>query len=477
MNSPGIDQQRPRRRAVRLHRRLLVSYMSLFSVVLAALAAALAVTIAVRETQEVFIDRQADTTRFASLAEPAMRTGQTIALRDQLAAYDALFGVPSAVINRDGQVVVASRDNLRLDDHERARVADALAGERAGPDQIAWPWESGDLIVAEPVGRGGEIIGVAVTFSPLATARSKVTQLWFMIGVGSGLAILLAGFVAARVTRWTLRPVRELDEASHAIADGRLAARVAPDVGPVELRSLAVSFNTMAGTISRLLERQRTFVSYASHQLRNPLAALRLRVESLNVHRDEESIEEQELTLDEVDRLARICDGLLALTRSESTRLKPTVIDASAVADDRITAWAPIARRADVTLVRDGADGVETLAGAGVLDQVIDALLDNALKFAGPGAAVTVTVDPAADGYVGVHVADTGPGLPDEAAASATDPQWRYANHWKHPGSGLGLTIATTLITASGGTLDVWPAVPHGLHARIRLPDGAGEGD
>jgi signal transduction histidine kinase len=474
MASPAAEPARASTGAVRMRGRLLASYMSLFGVVLAAMTAALAVTIAVRDTQSVFIDRQADTARFASLAESAMRTGQTVALRDQLARYDALFGIPAAVINRDGQVVVASRGGLHLDADTRTRVADALTGERAGPDRVAWPWQNDDLVVAEPVGRGGEIIGVAVTISPLSAVSARVTRWWLGIAAGSLLAVLLAGLVAARVTGWIMRPVVDLDDAAHAIADGRLEARVAPDVGPVELRRLATSFNTMADRIAGLLDRQRTFVSYASHQLRNPLTALRLRLETLSVYLRADGAEEHALTIDEVDRLARICDGLLALTRSENALLSPAVIDAAAVADDRITAWTPVARRAGVTLVRDGADDVEAAAAVGILDQVIDALVDNALKFAGPDATVIVTVDPPDGPWVGVHVVDDGPGLPADAARS-TQPDWRYADHQRHAGSGLGLTIASTLIAASGGSLELTAAVPHGLHAHIRLPAHAGD--
>jgi signal transduction histidine kinase len=472
MTPPAAEPPR-RAGAIRMRGRLLASYLSLFGVVLAAMAAALAATIAVRDTQAVFIDRQADTARFASLAESAMRTGQTVALRDQLTGYDALFGIAAAIVSRDGKVIVASRGGLHLDAHARARIADALTGERAGPDRIAWPWQRNDLVVAEPVGRGGEIIGVAVTISPLASVRARVTRWWLGIAAGSLLAVLVSGLVAARVTGWIMRPVVDLDDAAHAIADGRLTARVAPDAGPVELRRLATSFNTMADRISGLLDRQRTFVSYASHQLRNPLTALRLRVETLGVYLRGEGAEEHALTIDEVDRLARICDGLLALTRAESTRLSPTIIDAAAVADDRIAAWAPVARRADVMLVREGADDVEVAAPVGILDQVIDALVDNALKFAGPGARVTVSVDPPVDGRVGVHVTDDGPGLP-AGVADAADPTWR-TDHQRHAGSGLGLTIAATLINACGGTLDLAPAAPHGLHAHIRLPAHAGE--
>jgi signal transduction histidine kinase len=455
----------------------LITYLTLLGGVLLALAVPLAATIAGRDTKTVLIDRLNDIGRFASLAEPAVRTGQVEALSWDLESYNSLYGIGVAVFDRYRRIVVASPGWLRRDDPEVDAALDAaLVGERPGMDRVVWPWRQGPLVVAEPVSRGGDIIGAVVTMSPTDGIRARTLRRWALLAT-VGLAVLVAGALAAApLTRWMLRPVRDLDEAAHAIAAGRLTARVAVGAGPTELRRLAESFNQMADTVARLLEQQRAFVSYASHQLRNPLAALRLRVENLvpcpDPALDPATARDHALTIDEVDRLAGICDGLLALAHADAADPVVVTVDVAALAEDRVAAWAPVAARAGVTLTRAGPATALARAGAGVVDQVLDALIDNAIKFAGPDATVTVTVGGDADGAVDLHVIDDGPGLPTNAGAAATEPFWRNPAHQNIAGSGLGLAIASTLLERTGARLDLAPGEPHGLDARLRLPAG-----
>jgi K+-sensing histidine kinase KdpD len=92
------------------------------------------------------------------------------------------------------------------------------------------------------------------------------------------------------------------------------------------------------------------------------------------------------------------------------------------------------------------------------------------------GGRVVVLVDTVAarargsTGWVDIHVIDNGPGLPEADLAQAAQPFWRSPGHQNVDGSGLGITVAEALVAASGGRLDLTPAQPHGLHARVRLP-------
>jgi signal transduction histidine kinase len=149
----------------------------------------------------------------------------------------------------------------------------------------------------------------------------------------------------------------------------------------------------------------------------------------------------------------------------------------------RLAAWRAPAAAAGVALVRESPSGpgppepgvdriVRTMPG--VLDQVLDALLDNAVKFA-HGTRVAVRVVHR-DGQVEIHVADDGPGLPDADRVRATERFWRSRAHRKEPGTGLGLAIVAVLVEASGGTLELLPVEPHGLDVRLRLPTSAADG-
>jgi signal transduction histidine kinase len=454
-----------------VRRRLLVTYVTLLAAVLLGLDVPLAITLAARNAQTMFIDRQGDTARFASLAEPALRSGQTAALEAELAQYDAMFGIVAAVVARDGHLVLASRANVDVADAVvRDHIEAALSGQRSGFGAVIWPLGDEPLVVAEPVGSGGEIIGAVLTVSPTGTLHAVTWQSLAALA-GVSVAVLLVGAAAAvPLARWMLKSVDDLNDTARALSEGRFDDRVAVASGPPELRNLVASFNAMADRIATLVERQRSFVSYASHQLRTPLATLRLCVENLEPSVRKEGRADHEMLADEIERMARLCDALLEYARAEATADDARDVDAAAVADARVAIWGQAATRAGVRLARTGADRAVARAAPQVLDQALDALISNALKFAGTGATVTVAVDSAVPGWIGISVVDDGPGMHPAELARATEPFWRRTADQNVDGSGLGVTIADALVKASGGRLDLVPAVPHGVHARIWLP-------
>lgn len=472
---------------VLVSQRLRLTYLSLFGVALLVLVVALSVVVASDHSRRMFIDRQNDAERYAELAAPALATGQTYALRTDLDEYDRLYRVHAVLVSQDG-VGVLSSSGLPDDDTDRYRAAidAALSGERSAPAGPVWPWQSGPMVVAEPVGSGGEVIGVLLTVSPTGPLRRTILLWWGLFAAG-GLLVLVAGSVAARgLARWLVRPLRALSAATEEIAQGRLRRRVATSTGPPELREFATSFNTMSDRLGDLVDRQRTFVSYASHQLRTPLATVRLRVETLAAFVRPEGGEEQVLALDEVDRLSRICDALLAFAVGDTTA--PEIVDAAAVLDDRLRSWQGVASRGGAGLTVTAPAPLPVLAARDTLDQVLDALIDNALKFGGDDAHVEVRAERVDERWVEIHVVDDGPGMSDEQRAHAAEPRWREPTDRNIAGSGLGLTVASALLTASGGGLDLRAAHPRGVDAVVRMlaappapltpdPDGKPHGD
>lgn len=461
-----------------MRRRLLTTYVTLLAGVLLGLDIPLAITLAARDSQTMFIDRLNDTARFASLAEPALRTGRTSAIEAELRQYDALFDIGAAVVGRDGELVLTSRSTLDVTEPVvRRRIEMALSGQRAALGETMWPWVRGPLVVAEPVGRGGEIIGAALTVSPTGALRVVTWRSWALLAGLSVLVLLVGAATAAPMARWMLRPVHDLDDAAHALTEGRFGERAVVASGPPELRRLTASFNAMSDRIATLVDRQRSFVSYAGHQLRTPLATLRLSVENLGPAVRPEGVADYRMLADEIERMAHICDALLAYARAEVTAQDAEEVDPIAVADARVAMWRPVAARAGVRLVRagdawrrHGHPGARVRAATQVLDQALDALISNAVKFAGHGADVVVSVDNGDDAWVDIEVIDSGPGMPPEDLARAADPFWRRGTDQNVEGSGLGITIADALVRASGGQLQLRSAYPHGVHARIRLP-------
>ncbi|NYF58205.1 signal transduction histidine kinase [Micromonospora purpureochromogenes] len=461
-----------------MRRRLVISYLLLMVLVLLALETPLAATLASRETDRVRADRLADATRFASLAGPALRGGVPGPLSGELAAYEELYGIGAAVVDRDGRTVVVSPDWRAGRDAETARDT-ALAGQQFSGPEAVWPWVDGPLVVAVPINDGGEVLGAVVTATPAGKVRRTVT-VWWLLLAGIGLfAVLACVSTAFGLAGWVLRPVTELDAVTHEIAEGDRGARVQHRLGPPELRRLAASFNNMADAVSDVMDRQRAFVAHASHQLRNPLTALRLRVEELGPSlTDPDGRAEHRLALEETDRLALVLDALLTLARAEREENQRVTVDAAEVAASRVAAWEPLARHRSVALrlCARGPAYARTVPTA--VDQALDALIDNAVKFSGAGGEVTVTVR-YADGGTALEVRDTGPGMTPGQLDQATERFWRAPDAQNIDGAGLGLTIVAVLVDASDGRLTMRAGEPRGLVAELWFPapwDGATSG-
>lgn len=466
--------------------RLLTTYVLLLCMVLLALEVPLAISLTNRETQRVLADRLADATRFASLAGPVLTTGELAPVVDELERYHEVYGIASVLLDQGQRVQSAvGIATLLLDERQRVLDADgqplagteqtpvairgALAGRQVSTPETLWPWLDLPLVVAVPVTDEGAVVGALVTFSPTGRNRTSVALLWLELGVG-GLVAVAAGVVAAaRLAGWVLRPVTRLDAAAHEIAAGQGAARVPPGLGPPELRRLSVSFNEMADAVAEALERQRQFVAHASHQLRNPLTVLRLRVEDLGTRLDGEDLADHQMALDETDRLADVLDGLLALARAERGRLRTEVVEAVAIVLNRCEAWRPLAERRGIALeavVPEGPCFARAVATA--LDQALDALIDNALKFTPAGGRVEVTLTRTDDGVETV-VRDDGPGMTAEQCRDATERFWRAPDAQNVDGAGLGLSIVMALIEASGGEVTLSPVDGGGLAAGVLL--------
>jgi signal transduction histidine kinase len=460
--------------------RLLGILLSLMACVLVALGLPLAVSVAAAEQQQLLVDRIDDTARFAALAQNPIGRGsasdaaeQQRTLVTEVNRYGEVYGIRTGVFALDGRAITAYPSDWA--DAARGDSADpfneALAGRRSHDPAQAWPWQSGRrLVVASPVVWDGDVIAVVVTESPTGALGSRILHRWLLLAGGEAAAVLVMIAVAVLLTGWVLRPVQDLDKVTHDIATGRLASRVAPAGGPPELRRLARAFNEMADHVEQVLDQQRAFVADASHQLRNPLAALMLRVEAMGMELPEGHEGEMTGVRVEGRRLATVLDDLLGLAVAEHAAQGAVPTDLAALAAERCHSWSALARERGVGLEcgcpEEPMVGLADPVGFG---SALDAVIDNALKFTPPGETVVVGVSTAAD-RVSVSVADAGPGLTEEEMERVGDRFWRSSRHQNVDGSGLGLSIARTLLSASGGALEFQPNQPWGLVVTLVVP-------
>lgn len=449
--------------------RLVAVLTTLVVLVIAGLAVPLGGAYATHRTGRLLLDRRADATRFAELADLAARTGDRESLQPEITRYASLYAASVWIQDRDGNMV-ARAGTTGAPDGEATGLA--LSGRTTDALPALTPFGPRHVLIAEPSGRDAQISGAVLLLAPTANARDDIARVWVALLL-VGLAVLAGSVLVARgLARWILRPVTELDEATRRITEGELGTRTTANVGPPELRRLEQRFNAMVEVVGAALRRQREFASNASHELRNPLAALMFRLENLRPYLDPEGEPEFEETRAELNRLAKTVTDLLELAQTE--------------AGAQATAGAPIARELDVVAElgpkleswREVFDALEIAftvrlpkrllvrAVPDAVPRIADIALDNAHKFVPAGGTVTVTLDA---GDLVLRIADDGPGLTEQEREKALDRHWRAPAHADLPGSGLGLSIAAALAEACGGRLDLVANRPHGLSVEVRL--------
>lgn len=287
------------------------------------------------------------------------------------------------------------------------------------------------------------------------------------------MVLSLVAVVGLTFTRQVTEPVRRLENASRQLAEGDLTVRVPTNDGTPELRALAETFNITSHRLGRLVESQRRFVADASHQLRTPLTALRLRLETLAQDVPPGAQPKLDAAIAETNRLGLLVGSLLVLARSDAAGRDPAPTDLAAVLSERVDAWGLVAAEQDVELVSVPLSSTWVWAVPGGLEQIVDNLVSNALEVAPVGISVRIHVA-RADPWVELHVVDQGPGMSPQARAHA------FERFWRAPGAGgggfgLGLAIVYELVTASGGDAVLGPGPDEvGVDAMVRLAVAAG---
>jgi signal transduction histidine kinase len=410
------------------------------------------------ERDRIVTGLERDAFTLAGASEEALQTGAQTEIDNVEGAatrYAATSGARVVVVDAQGAVTVSSDGtDLNEDYTNRPEIQTALSGSPTAGERDSQTAGEPLLYVAVPVRSGSDILGAVRITYPAAEVDAVVdgkVRLLAVVGLvtllaAAGIAILLAGVVTG--------PLRRLRETSEAIADGDLAARVDTDtIG--ELRSVADAFNRMAERVESLVAAQRGFAGDASHQLRTPLTALRLRLETLeDVAQDDpdEVARSLDAMRDDVDRMQRLIDGLLVLARADRTEQNLISLDPMRVVRERVEAWEPLAAERDVSIsLRETTDSIDHVAAAPeALEQIVDNYIDNAVEVAPQGSTIEVTVE-ASPGRVSIAVEDRGPGLSAEEKMRAFDRFWR--GDQSRPGSGLGLAIVKALADASDATV------------------------
>ena len=450
-----------------MRRRLLASYLVVALLVLVALEVPLAISYARSERRDLTDKVERDAVALATLVEDSLERGGPVSAQVRRAAHD--YGQDTGgrvlVVDSDGRALVDTAPTGSTGFSSRPEVATALGGEIATGTRGSRTLGSDLLYVAVPVASGGVVHGAVRITYPMSAVNSRVHRYWSILALVAACVLLAATAFAIALARWLTKPLDHLERAAVGVGEGDLSAR-APVEGPPEVRRLAATFNDTVATLDHLVRSQDQFVADASHQLRTPLTALRLRLENLERDVDAPGRDELNGALAEVERLSALVDALLVLARADRATSAPEPVDLDRLVRERVSSWAALAEDAGVSLDMRMDDRLSALATPGRLEQVLDNLLANALDASPPGGTIAL-VGQRVNGSVELHVTDEGPGMTADEREQALDRFWRGG---RAGGFGLGLAIVDRLVRTDGGHVDLRDAPRGGLDAVVVLP-------
>ena len=375
-----------------MRRRLVLSYVTITAVILLVLEVPLGLVYARHEHDVGDAGVTRDAAALASLAEEGVEHPGSLSLATVASHYRTSGDADVEIVDRNGSVLVAPvrEASAIAAPVVRSELAAVLKG---GPGGVRLVPHLDDVLAIQPVGPPDSPTGAVIVAASDERVDQRVHTAWLALaGLAAGMlaAVALLGLLVARSVTG---PLTHLESAARRLGSGDLGARAPAAGGPSEVRALSREFNGMAGRLEDLVAAQRAFVADASHQLRSPLTALRLRLENV-VAAIPRGDADMEAMLAELDRLSRVVDGLLVLARSEGQRPERTAVDVAAVVADRCDAWSALADEAGVAL--DAVPPAEPVLSAwlvpGHLEQILDNLLANALEATPAGRSVRVSV-------------------------------------------------------------------------------------
>ncbi|MET4590936.1 HAMP domain-containing sensor histidine kinase [Arthrobacter sp. 754] len=437
-------------------------------------------------TQELQIKRVTALNRFAQVALDAATAEESAGLQTEMDRYSELYG--------EGVLIRLRQGTLRSGglSEERADVGEALARANLNLSDTTLaplqPFGPASEVLSRSFGSASQVLGEVVLEVNVEAARQKLRERWLLVGLAAAAFAAMLLLAAARVTRWVLRPVHRLNSAvTEFEATGRTGQL--PEDGPPELRELSRSFTTMARTVSNSLESQRQLIADTSHELRNPVGALRLRIDLLQLElRTARQQDAAAAVLAELEHVEGILEGVLRLAAAEhraseyparsprdgssgnSLGQAQAPIDPHPILQEEAERAGPAALRSGATILLHSPPepAVHIAANPAELAQMVAELINNAIKYA-PGAHISVGAL-RRGGAVTIEVSDDGPGLPADERAAATGRFWRSPRNRGIGGNGLGMTIVDKLASANSGRLELAEASPHGLVARLEFP-------
>jgi signal transduction histidine kinase len=370
-----------------------------------------------------------------------------IAVAGDVAPGEDLDGLPDT---DTGSAVVAVYDvnGERIGgtgpDGYQPEVAKALDGD------VGVGSRDGDLIVAVPVTHDGDFIGVTRAAVPRADVLRKVAVIWAGMAGLASLAVGAVWLLARRQASRLARPLEQLSVSAHRLGDGDFSVRARADDIP-EIDAVGAALNSTAVRLDDMLARERAFSADASHQLRTPLAGMRLRLEAALERPDQDPRPAITASLTDADRLEHTIEELMSLAR-ETSASRGQPVDLRELLGEIERDWgARLEAQGRCIELTVDPRAPRPQASAAAVRQVLRVLIDNAATH-GCGT-ISVAVREAADA-VAIDIGDEGAGV------GKPEPELFARRAGSLNGHGIGLALARRLAEGEGGRLQLTRPAP-----------------
>jgi signal transduction histidine kinase len=444
-----------------MRRRLIGAFLSIIVLMLVVQDVPLFGYLDDMEHTQIYTSLERDAWRLADNIDSGIKDNNMPGVTSVLENYvqNAESGARVIVTDKSG-IVIASSDgaDIGADFTNRPEVVAAMAGQAATGERQSKTLKDELVYTAVPIEDRYAIIGtMRISFSGRAIDELVNNRIRGLALVGF-LTIVITLIATVIIANTITDRLRRIQRATSEVAMGNLELKLHDKsenaTSAPEVRQLEQAFDFMVERLKSVLDSQRSFASDASHQLRTPLTALRLKLENAAalVEDPNSSAEAIEEASAEVVRLQMLVDGLLALARLEGSNPQLEHVNITQAIHDKVELWMPLAQERRIRIVAKAAAGLEAAATPMAVDQILDAYLDNALDFTPDGGTITITAKQVED-RVEVRVVDEGPGISPEDAVRAFNRFWRGRSD--ESGTGLGLAIVARLAAVIGAQVSL----------------------
>ncbi|MGN0982968.1 MAG: sensor histidine kinase [Candidatus Limivicinus sp.] len=377
----------------------------------------------------------------------------------------------TVVVDEEGRPVYDSA-GIQARDSEETDIATALGGKTVFRSDY-----SGEAFLSScaiPISRQGAITGAVYLLERDVERADIIMDTQSQIRVISVVVILIVVALALVFSSTIIRRIQELAVSMRIVAAGDYSHRLHP-VGQDELSDLGREFNLLTERLDDTERQRRRFVSDASHELKTPLASIRLLSDSIvqNENMDADTVREFVTDIgNEAERLQRTTEKLLDLSRlDDDIQVMPEPVDMKQVAVDAMVLLRPLADERQVRIRCDLQDGCVVMATVDDMFHIIFNLIENAIKYNVTGGSVFLSLE-GDEEEIRFTVEDTGIGIPEEDRYNIFTRFYRVdkARSREAGGSGLGLSIVHDAVKAHGGSIMVGENKPQGSRFTVSFP-------